>query len=86
MRVDGGAVGQLAAVVRRSASGAPTSIHVVSLPVRSRTSTAGSVAVDEIPSLKLIPSTYSRQYASTRVIMYASVSEGCRAARSVMSS
>jgi hypothetical protein len=82
LRVDRGAVGQLAPVVQPGRVGAPTSIPVVFLPVRSRTNTAGS-SVDEMPSLNAIPFTYSRQYASTEVIMCASVSEAWRVTRRV---
>lgn len=50
----------LLALCSRAASGAPTSIHACSAPVRSRTVTAGSSGVDS-PLEKAIPSAYSRQ-------------------------
>ena len=65
----------LLALWSRPASGAPTSIQTCSAPVRSRTASAG-VSASAIPREKVIPSAYSRQYASTREIRYSSVSDG----------
>src|SRR5688572_16545951 len=57
------------------------SIHTRMAPVRSRTASAGSSG-SASPFEKATPSAYSRQYASTRVTRYSSLSDGWRATRS----